>query len=103
MTAMSQCLQQSNACASAKVTSYESSKHEDLAVYYRYKYNDVGAMYAWGAVQWVTAGEGSCPSATTSSRPEFLSASRTRSDVAALAMILGAAMVCTFSRILVAD
>jgi len=97
MTAMSQCLRQSNACKSASIVAYNSSKHEDLAVYYRFKYDGAGKMYAWGAVQWVAAGEGSCPP----SAPGFLSASPMRSDVAAIPIILLAAMV--FSKTLVSD
>merc|ERR1712232_958993 len=97
MTAMSRCLRQSNACGNASIVAYTSSKHEDLAVYYRFNYEGLGKMYAWGAVQWVTAGEGSCPA----SAPGFLSASPMRSDVAAIHIILLAAMV--FSKILVSD
>merc|ERR1712066_42243 len=60
MSSLGECLSQSRPCSNARVTSYSSTKRQDLAVYYRFVNEVVGKEDGWGAVQWVVAGEEGC-------------------------------------------
>merc|ERR1711879_905729 len=85
MSSLGQCLLQSPPCSNARVTSYSSTEHQDLVVYYRFVNNAFGKADGWGAVQWVVAGENGCPSM---SEGTHLSGSPTRADAIVLPIFL---------------